>query len=64
MTDRHPNTGKSPRNKTIPLGIEFECGHIAGRPYTANQLVWEKRGLPFDIKTFWRLSGGGGNDPT
>jgi len=54
----HPNRGKPPRDRTIPLGIRWANGRISKYTYTAEQIKrWTITGDDHDVKTFWRVNG-------
>ena len=54
MTPFHKNTGKPPRDKSAEVEIIWANGSRARHTYKVWQLVWERRGLDFDIDQFKR----------
>ncbi len=56
---RYPNTGRPPRDHTIPLGIIWGHGGEAKQTYTANQLDWKQADPNWRIAEFYRADGHG-----
>lgn len=54
---RYANTGKPPRDQTIPLGVRWSNGMTSKHTYRANQLRWTLTGSEFDVGQFWREDG-------
>lgn len=57
MPRRYPNRGHPPRDKTIPLQVEWHNGMTSKHSYTADQLRWTITGSEFDIGYYWRVDG-------
>jgi len=57
MPEWHVNRGKSPRDQTVMLMIEWANGHLARHNYTAGQLRWSLTNSPFDIGRYAKKEG-------
>lgn len=54
---RYRNTGRPPRDNTIPLGIIWGNGREARQTYFANQLNWKMTDPNWRIAEYYRADG-------
>lgn len=60
MTPRRiRNTGNGPRDKSIPVGVEYANGMTAKQSLPGENWRWSITGHPFDIAWYWRTDGKG-----
>ena len=48
--------GRKPRTGDKPLRVKFANGQESRWEYTANQLVWKRRGWDFDVVAVMRVA--------